>query len=59
MIELWNSPFYTTQEKLDIAIGAIAYRDKVIGNLREQLKEKEMEKQSFRFDNPTAKHVIG
>jgi hypothetical protein len=32
-----NSPFYTPQENLEIAVGEIQFKDEVIANLRQQI----------------------
>lgn len=37
--ELWKNPLFTNADNLLIADGAIAWRDQVIANLRQQLKE--------------------
>jgi hypothetical protein len=34
----FKSPFYTPEENLEIAIGAVDFRDRVIMNLRQQIK---------------------
>lgn len=38
--ELWKNPMFSIEDRLLIADGAIAFRDRVIENLRNQLKEK-------------------
>ena len=34
----YNSPLYTDKENLEVAIGAIHFHEKVIENLRQQIK---------------------
>ncbi len=38
--ELWKNPMFSIEDRLLIADGVIAFRDRVIENLRNQLKEK-------------------
>jgi len=33
----YNIPFYTDKENLEVALGAITFRDEVIDNLRQQI----------------------
>jgi len=35
---LWNNPLFSMEERLEIAKGAINFRDKIIKNLRERLE---------------------
>src|ERR1700688_5047480 len=37
MTELWQNPLYPVEERLEMAEGAIAFRDKIISNLRGQI----------------------
>lgn len=37
-MDLWDNPLYPVDERLEMAKGGIAFRDKIITNLREQLK---------------------
>lgn len=39
LCELWKNPLLDPSERLLIADGAIAFRDAVIKNLREQIKQ--------------------
>lgn len=66
--ELWLNPFYSEEVKLEIADGAIQFRDKVISNLRKrieilenQLKEKETMGYYTKFvvetDSPTQEYT--
>jgi len=38
MYREFNNSYFTPAENLEIAIGAVQYRDEVIENLREQIK---------------------
>lgn len=38
-LNLWDNPLFRLEDRLEIAKGAISFRDKIIKNLREQLKE--------------------
>lgn len=38
MTELWDNPLFPIEERLEIAKGAIGYRDRIIANLRNQLE---------------------
>ena len=39
MSELWDNPLYPLEERLEMAKGGIAFRDKIIANLRDQLEQ--------------------
>lgn len=43
-IEMWKNPLLSKADRLCIADGAIAFRDKIIRNLRNQLKEMQVAK---------------
>lgn len=47
--EVWKNPLFTNADNLLIADGAIAWRDEVIANLRQQLKEAKKDSELLDF----------
>lgn len=41
MSELWENPLYSVEERLEMAVGGIAFRDKIVAQLRAKLEPKE------------------
>jgi len=51
MSELWDSPLYPLEERLEMAKGGIEFRDKTIANLRGQIE-------SFERSNRMVAHIL-
>lgn len=50
LIETWDVPFHSMQERLEICAGAVNFERKVVANLRRQLAEKEAEIANLKHD---------